>query len=50
MRIGCLQFATNVGDVPGNVARADAILALAKPQDVTNLDLLVLPEMALTGE
>ncbi|PHH69847.1 hypothetical protein CDD82_7472 [Ophiocordyceps australis] len=48
MRIGCLQFAPRVGDVAGNIKRADAILSRANPEDLS-LDLLVLPEMALTG-
>ncbi|KAI1138641.1 carbon-nitrogen hydrolase [Hypoxylon sp. FL0543] len=46
MRIGCLQFAPQVGDVDNNLNRADAILNKANPQD---LDLLVLPELAVTG-
>ncbi|PSS18734.1 hypothetical protein M430DRAFT_66727 [Amorphotheca resinae ATCC 22711] len=46
MRIGCLQFAPQVGDVENNLNRADAVLAKANPKD---LDLLVLPEMAFSG-
>ncbi|KAI1824630.1 carbon-nitrogen hydrolase [Xylaria intraflava] len=46
MRIGCLQFAPQVGDVDNNLERADAILSQADPE---NLDLLVLPELAFTG-
>ncbi|KAI1438235.1 carbon-nitrogen hydrolase [Xylaria sp. CBS 124048] len=46
MRIGCLQFAPQVGDVDNNLERADAILNKADPE---NLDLLVLPELAFTG-
>ncbi|KAI0471780.1 carbon-nitrogen hydrolase [Xylariaceae sp. FL0804] len=46
MRIGCLQFAPQVGDVDNNLNRADAILNKAKPGE---LDLLVLPEMAFSG-
>ncbi|KAH9909628.1 carbon-nitrogen hydrolase [Xylariomycetidae sp. FL2044] len=46
MRIGCLQFAPQVGDVDNNLNRADAILNKAQPKD---LDLLVLPELAFTG-
>ncbi|KAK4242481.1 hypothetical protein C8A03DRAFT_40136 [Achaetomium macrosporum] len=49
MRIGCLQFAPQVGDVPGNITRAEAVFSRADPQDLENLDLLVLPEMALSG-
>ncbi|KAL3425868.1 carbon-nitrogen family protein [Phlyctema vagabunda] len=46
MRIGCLQFAPQVGDVDNNLNRADSILNRANPHD---LDLLVLPELAFTG-
>ncbi|GAP93225.2 putative amino-terminal amidase [Rosellinia necatrix] len=46
MRIGCLQFAPQVGDVENNVSRADGILREAEPG---NLDLLILPELAFTG-
>lgn len=46
MRIGCLQFAPQVGDVNNNLNRADSVLNRADPED---LDLLVLPELAFTG-
>ena len=46
MRIACLQFASELGQVSENIARADELLAAAAPQ---NLDLLVLPECAFTG-
>ncbi|KAI1847139.1 hypothetical protein JX266_006679 [Neoarthrinium moseri] len=46
MRIACLQFAPQVGDVDNNLNRADAVLSRANPDD---LDLLVLPEMAFSG-
>ncbi|KAM5342552.1 hypothetical protein ACJ41O_013518 [Fusarium nematophilum] len=46
MRIGCLQFAPQVGDVDNNLNRADSILSKANPED---LDLLVLPELAFSG-
>ncbi|KAK2628543.1 hypothetical protein QTJ16_001646 [Diplocarpon rosae] len=46
MRIGCLQFAPQVGDIDNNLNRADSVLSRAHPQD---LDLLVLPELAFTG-
>lgn len=49
MRIGCLQFAPQVGDVDGNLSRADAVLARADPDDLDSLDLLVVPEMAFSG-
>jgi predicted amidohydrolase len=47
MRIGCLQFAPQVGDVDNNLTRADEILANADPE---GLDLLVLPELAFSGK
>ncbi|KAK1760627.1 hypothetical protein QBC47DRAFT_10793 [Echria macrotheca] len=48
-RIGCLQFAPQVGDVANNLNRADAVLSRADPMELDNLDLLVLPEMAFSG-
>ncbi|KAL2190979.1 carbon-nitrogen hydrolase, partial [Thermothelomyces heterothallicus CBS 203.75] len=49
MRIGCLQFAPKVGDVTNNIARAEAVLSSADQDELENLDLLVLPEMAFSG-
>lgn len=49
MRIACLQFAPQVGDVSSNLNRADAVLSKADPAELDNLDLLVLPEMAFSG-
>lgn len=46
MRIGCLQFAPIKGDVDNNLARADAVLLRADPQE---LDVIILPEMAFAG-
>ena len=46
MKIVCLQFAPQVGDVDNNLNRADSILSRVDPKD---LDLLVLPELAFTG-
>ncbi|KAF7552395.1 hypothetical protein G7Z17_g4359 [Cylindrodendrum hubeiense] len=46
MRIACLQFAPQVGDVENNLNRADSVLSKANPED---LDLLVLPELAFSG-
>lgn len=46
MKIGCLQFAPQVGDVDNNLSRADKILSQANPE---GLDLLVLPELAFSG-
>lgn len=50
MRIGCLQFAPQVADVDNNLDRADAVLSRADPADLDSLDLLVVPEMAFSGE
>ncbi|KAM7203751.1 Carbon-nitrogen hydrolase, partial [Rhypophila sp. PSN 637] len=49
MKIACLQFAPQVGDVDNNLNRADAILNKAKAADLEDLDLLVLPELAFSG-
>ncbi|GAB1314080.1 hypothetical protein MFIFM68171_04290 [Madurella fahalii] len=49
MRIGCLQFSPQVGDVSNNLNRADAVLSRADPKELEGLDLLVLPEMAFSG-
>ena len=49
MRIACLQFDPQVGDVDNNLHRADAVLDRVSPEDLDGLDLLVLPELALTG-
>lgn len=48
MKIGCLQFAPQVGDLDNNLNRADTILSRASPDDL-DLDLLVLPEMAFSS-
>lgn len=49
MRIGCLQFAPEVGDIDNNLNRADSVLNRADRDELESLDLLVLPEMAFTG-
>ncbi|KXX75285.1 Protein N-terminal amidase [Madurella mycetomatis] len=49
MKIGCLQFSPQVGDVSNNLTRADAVLSKADPRELEDLDLLVLPEMAFSG-
>ncbi|KAI9760219.1 MAG: hypothetical protein M4579_001835 [Chaenotheca gracillima] len=46
MRIGCVQFKPVLGEVALNTAAADAIIEKANLQ---NLDLLMFPELALTG-
>lgn len=50
MRIGCLQFAPQVGEVEHNLTRADAVLGRVDPADMEALDILVLPEMAFSGK
>jgi predicted amidohydrolase len=49
MRIACAQFSPQVGDIDNNLNRADAVLNKAKPEQLENLDLLILPELAFTG-
>jgi len=43
----CLQLNPQLGDIAHNLKRAEAIIARAAPID---LDLLVLPEMAFSGQ
>lgn len=65
MKIATLQFAPRLGDVEGNIKRADRLLKLSKDVDIINgeneddgrpgieelnPDILVLPEMAFSGE
>ncbi|KAJ5562606.1 Carbon-nitrogen hydrolase [Penicillium sp. DV-2018c] len=59
MRIATLQFAPKLGDVEGNIQRANALLGSSKVvasgierginADLLRPDILVLPELALTG-
>ncbi|TLD08743.1 uncharacterized protein PgNI_07449 [Pyricularia grisea] len=49
MKIACLQFAPQVGDVDNNLNRADAVLNKANQSELEDLDLLVLPELAFSG-
>jgi protein N-terminal amidase len=60
MRIATLQFAPKLGDVEGNIERANALLKNGKGIsaggtergigiDLLKPDVLVLPELALTG-
>ncbi len=46
MRIACLQFAPELGKTLENTDRANKILEATSP---SNVDLLVLPELAFTG-
>lgn len=49
MRIACLQFDPQLGEVDNNLNRADAVLDKVDAADLDGLDLLVLPELAFTG-
>ena len=49
MKIACLQFNSQVGEVDDNLNRADAVLDRIDPDDLDGLDLLVLPELAFSG-
>ena len=46
IRIALAQFDFLVGDVPGNLARASAVISDAR---AAGADLVLFPEMALTG-
>jgi protein N-terminal amidase len=46
MRIACLQFNPQLGNIAHNLKRAETIISRAAPVD---LDLLILPEMAFSG-
>lgn len=46
MRVACLQFSTQLGRVEDNIARANALL---EESSISNIDLLILPELAFTG-
>ncbi|CAG8141384.1 unnamed protein product [Penicillium salamii] len=46
MKIATLQLAPQLGDIQGNIERANGLLKSSK---MTTPDMLVLPEMALTG-
>ena len=47
MRIACVQFDPQLMDVPGNQARAEALIAQRVARGC--VDLLLMPEMAFTG-
>lgn len=60
MRIATLQFAPKLGDLEGNIKRANELLDRGKPVSISGLgqrvnvedmrpDVLVLSECALTG-
>ena len=46
MKIACLQFDPKLGEIAQNIRSAEAILEKAL---LSELDLIVLPEMALSG-
>ena len=46
MRIGCIQFAPVLGEVEQSMTAATVVL---EQGDATDVDLLVLPELAFTG-
>lgn len=46
MRIATLQLASRLGERDVNIALADQLLS---QKDLSNIDLLVLPEMAFSG-
>ncbi|KAL7269057.1 hypothetical protein RUND412_008294 [Rhizina undulata] len=46
MRIACLQFNPQLGDIAHNLQRAETIISRAAPIDI---NLLILPEMAFSG-
>lgn len=47
MKIACLQLAPEMGKGEANMRKADEILSQTQPGE---LDLLVLPEMAFSGD
>jgi predicted amidohydrolase len=47
MKVGCLQFAPKLGEVHENIRKADSLL---EDTSSSELDLLVLPEMAFSGK
>lgn len=51
MKIATLQLAPKLGDIQGNIDKANALLKSSKSLSVDRgkPDILVLPELALTG-
>jgi predicted amidohydrolase len=49
MRIATLQLDSTLGDVEGNIKKADELLCCHRDR-VERLDLLVLPELAFAGK
>ena len=48
MRVATLQFAPRVGEVEANARRAEELLLGA--ENLNNVDLIVCPEMSLSGK
>ena len=48
MRIATLQFDSALGDVEGNIEKADSLLFCHRDK-LENLDLLLLPELVFAG-
>ncbi len=46
MRVACLQFSPKLRQVRENIRRVESLLVEVQPNEI---DLLVLPELALTG-
>jgi predicted amidohydrolase len=49
MRVATLQLDSALGDVQGNIKKADALLSCHRDR-LEKLDLLVLPELVFAGE
>ena len=49
MRLACMQFAPQLGRVEENIERADALIQESRDK-LTDVDFLVLPELAFTGK
>ncbi|KAL8407584.1 hypothetical protein RB594_006420 [Gaeumannomyces avenae] len=55
VKVACLQFAPQLGEVDWNLTRADAVLSKARKEgrgeeeEELDIDILVLPEAAFTG-
>ena len=51
MKIATLQFAPRLGEVGANFSRAESLLMRQEREgELEGIDLLVLPELAFTGE
>lgn len=51
MKIALLQFSPRLGEVAANFSRAESLLMRQEREgELVGVDLLVLPELAFTGE